>query len=117
MRKLLASIVKELQLLAHDKVGLLLLYLMPVVLVFIITVVQDSAFKLVNDNQLELSEFEINQGIKNVERNKLREKFKIIDQEEKTNVNDIQHLDKKKNIISTIFVILDILNSLSEFRF
>ncbi len=54
MRKLLASIVKELQLLAHDKVGLLLLYLMPVVLVFIITVVQDSAFKLVNDNQLEL---------------------------------------------------------------
>lgn len=54
MRKLFASIVKELQLLAHDKVGLLLLYLMPVVLVFIITVVQDSAFKLVNDNQLEL---------------------------------------------------------------
>lgn len=54
MRKLGASIAKELQLLAHDKVGLLLLYLMPVVLVFIITVVQDSAFKLVNDNQLEL---------------------------------------------------------------
>jgi ABC-2 type transport system permease protein len=54
MRKLLASIAKEIQLLAHDKVGLLLLYLMPVVLVFIITVVQDSAFKLVNDNQLEL---------------------------------------------------------------
>ncbi len=54
MRKLIASIAKELQLLAHDKVGLLLLYLMPVVLVFIITVVQDSAFKLVNDNQLEL---------------------------------------------------------------
>lgn len=54
MRRLFASITKELQLLAHDKVGLLLLYLMPVVLVFIITVVQDSAFKLVNDNQLEL---------------------------------------------------------------
>lgn len=54
MRKLLASIAKEFQMLAHDKVGLLLLYLMPVVLVFIITVVQDSAFKLVNDNQLEL---------------------------------------------------------------
>lgn len=54
MRKLIASIIKELQLLAHDKVGLLLLYLMPVVLVFIITVVQDSAFKLVNENQLEL---------------------------------------------------------------
>lgn len=54
MKKLSASIAKEAQLLLHDKVGLLLLYLMPVVLVFIITVVQDSAFKLVNDNQLEL---------------------------------------------------------------
>lgn len=54
MRKLGASILKELQLLIHDKVGLLLMYLMPIVLVFIITIVQDSAFKLVNDNKLEL---------------------------------------------------------------
>lgn len=54
MRKLGASIFKELQLLIHDKVGLLLMYLMPIVLVFIITIVQDSAFKLVNDNKLEL---------------------------------------------------------------
>ncbi len=54
MKKLIASIVKEIQLIIHDKVGLLLMFLMPVLLVFIITVVQDSAFKLVNDNKLEL---------------------------------------------------------------
>ncbi|MCO5258599.1 MAG: ABC transporter permease [Crocinitomicaceae bacterium] len=54
MRKLIASIKKEFQLLIHDKVGLLLMYAMPIVLVFIITLVQDSAFKIVNDNQLEI---------------------------------------------------------------
>ncbi|OFZ60386.1 MAG: ABC transporter [Bacteroidetes bacterium RIFCSPHIGHO2_02_FULL_44_7] len=54
MKKLGASIVKEFLLLINDKVGLLLMYLMPVLLVFIITLVQDSTFKLVNENRLEL---------------------------------------------------------------
>lgn len=54
MKKLGASIVKEFLLLINDKVGLLLMYLMPVLLVFIITLVQDSTFKLVNENKLEL---------------------------------------------------------------
>ena len=54
MRKLVASIQKELLLLINDKIGLLLMYFMPVLLVFIITLVQDSTFKLVNENKLEL---------------------------------------------------------------
>lgn len=54
MKKLIASIIKEVQLIIHDKVGLLLMYLMPILLVFIITIVQDSAFKLVKDNQLDI---------------------------------------------------------------
>lgn len=54
MKKLVASISKELQLLSHDKVGLLLMYAMPIILVFIISLVQDSAFKIVNDNQLKV---------------------------------------------------------------
>lgn len=54
MRRLKASIVKEVQLILHDKVGLLLMYLMPTLLVFIITVVQNSAFQLVSDNKLNI---------------------------------------------------------------
>ena len=54
MRKLGASIYKELLLLINDKVGLLLMFMMPILLVFIITIVQDSTFKLVNDNNIEL---------------------------------------------------------------
>src|SRR5690606_37270420 len=51
-KKLKASITKEILLVVHDKVGLLLMYLMPLLLVFIITIVQDSAFQIVNDNKL-----------------------------------------------------------------
>jgi ABC-2 type transport system permease protein len=54
MRKLLASIKKEALILLHDKVGLLLMYLMPILLVFIITIVQNSAFKLVSDNTIDI---------------------------------------------------------------
>ena len=38
----------------HDKTGLLLMFLMPVLLVFIITIIQDSAFKIVNENKISL---------------------------------------------------------------
>ncbi|MNU65103.1 ABC-2 family transporter protein [compost metagenome] len=52
MKKLRASVWKEILLVLHDKVGLLLMYLMPLLLVFIITIVQDSAFQIVNENKL-----------------------------------------------------------------
>lgn len=52
--KFAASILKEIQLLIHDKIGLLILYIMPILLVFIITIVQDSTFRLVNENQMDL---------------------------------------------------------------
>lgn len=54
MGKLIASIKKEFLILINDKVGLLLMYLMPILLVFIITLVQDSTFKLVNENTIEI---------------------------------------------------------------
>lgn len=54
MNRFIASILKEVQLLVHDRIGLLILYLMPMALVFVITIVQDSTFRLVNENKLEL---------------------------------------------------------------
>ena len=54
MERFKASLLKEILLLLHDKVGLLLMYLMPMLLVFIITIVQDSAFRLVNENRLDI---------------------------------------------------------------
>ncbi len=54
MHKLWYSLRKEMQLLLSDKVGLSLLFGMPILLVFIITIVQDSAYKIVNENKISI---------------------------------------------------------------
>ncbi len=54
MKKLKVGIYKELLLLVNDKVGLSMMILLPVLLVVIITSIQNSAFNIVNNNQIEL---------------------------------------------------------------
>lgn len=54
MYRLRISIKKELILLINDKVGLALMFGLPLLLVFIITIIQDSAFKIVNNNQISM---------------------------------------------------------------
>lgn len=54
MNKLWASLRKEYLLLLSDRIGLLLIFILPVFLVFVITLVQDSAFRLVNENRMEV---------------------------------------------------------------
>lgn len=54
MFKFFSSLRKEYLLLINDKVGLALMFLMPLLLVFIITIIQDSAYKMVNENQIPL---------------------------------------------------------------
>lgn len=57
-----ASIIKEFRLLLRDRVGLALMFLMPVVLVVTITSVQNSAFDLVNNNKMTLLLFNKDSG-------------------------------------------------------
>ncbi len=47
--KLTASVRKEYLLLVRDKMGLSILFLMPMVLIFVMTLIQDSAFKTLNE--------------------------------------------------------------------
>ena len=54
MFKIFSSLRKEVLLLINDKVGLTLMFLMPLMLVFIITIIQDSVYKVVNENQIPL---------------------------------------------------------------
>ena len=55
MFKFRACILKEFRLLIRDKVGLALMFIMPVVLVIIMTAVQNSTYVLVNDNKISLA--------------------------------------------------------------
>lgn len=47
--KLKAAITKEILLLIRDRVGLAILFIMPMVLIFVMTLIQDSAFKTLNE--------------------------------------------------------------------
>jgi ABC-2 type transport system permease protein len=54
MNKLLACIKKEILLLVRDRVGMLILFLMPMVLIFVMTLIQDSAFKSINEKGIPI---------------------------------------------------------------
>ncbi len=52
--KLFASIKKETIILLRDKIGLSILFIMPMVLVLVMTLVQDSAFKSINERGIPI---------------------------------------------------------------
>lgn len=54
MKKIIVGIKKELLLLINDKVGLTMMFFLPMVLVIVITSIQNSALNIVNNNQVEL---------------------------------------------------------------
>lgn len=54
MFKLWATIIKDLQILTRDRVGLIVMFAMPIVLAIVITATQNSTFELVNKNKVPL---------------------------------------------------------------
>src|ERR1700743_1832604 len=54
MYKLWATIKKDISVLLRDKVGLTLMFTMPIVLAIVITKIQNSTFELVNNNKVPL---------------------------------------------------------------
>ena len=54
MNKLFATIYKELLLISRDRSGLLVLFVMPAVLVLIITLVQENALKTVGESNIKI---------------------------------------------------------------
>ncbi|MBS1753723.1 MAG: ABC transporter permease [Ferruginibacter sp.] len=54
LNKLLATVKKEALLLLRDKVGLAVLFVMPVALILVMTLIQDSAFKSINEKGIPI---------------------------------------------------------------
>jgi len=54
MYKLWATILKDIRVLIRDKVGLILMFGMPIMLVLVVTAIQNSTFELVNKNKIPL---------------------------------------------------------------
>ncbi len=55
MRKLLTSIMKEIIILSRDLGGLLIIFLMPMVLVFVMALIQDSTFRKMDETRLAVA--------------------------------------------------------------
>ncbi len=62
MFRLWSTIIKDLRILFRDKVGLILMFLMPVVLAVVITSVQNGTFEMVNNNKVPLLIYNQDQG-------------------------------------------------------
>jgi ABC-2 type transport system permease protein len=54
MHILKATIIKDLKILLRDRVGLFMMFFMPILLVIVITSVQNSTFELINNNKISL---------------------------------------------------------------
>jgi ABC-2 type transport system permease protein len=54
MLKLKATIIKDIRILLRDKVGISLMFIMPIILVVVVTSIQNSTFQLVNKNKLSI---------------------------------------------------------------
>ncbi len=54
MYKLRATITKDIRILFRDKMGVLFMFIMPIILAIVITAIQNSTFELVNDNKVSL---------------------------------------------------------------
>jgi ABC-2 type transport system permease protein len=54
MFKLKSTIIKDIRILLRDKVGISLMFVMPIILVVVVTSIQNSTFQLVNKNRLPI---------------------------------------------------------------
>ena len=54
MHKLVAVIKKEYLILLMDRIGLSILFVMPIILIFVMTLIQDSAFKTINEKGIPI---------------------------------------------------------------
>jgi ABC-2 type transport system permease protein len=63
MNILKATIIKDLKILLRDRIGLSVMFFMPILLVIVITSVQNSTFELVNNNKISLLVYNKDQGI------------------------------------------------------
>src|SRR6202000_2080064 len=62
MYKLWATISKDVRVLLRDKIGLIFMFGMPILLVLIVTSIQNSTFELVNKNKVSLLIFNRDTG-------------------------------------------------------
>lgn len=116
MFKLWATLVKDFRILTRDRVGLTLMFVMPIILVIVITSIQSSTFELVNDNKVPLILSNKDNGKASQElivAIKEMGMFEISETKEDFNEKEIADFMHKKDALIAIIIPKDFSNKIS----
>ncbi|PKP43802.1 MAG: ABC transporter permease [Bacteroidetes bacterium HGW-Bacteroidetes-12] len=107
MYKLWACIIKDTKLITRDWVGLSLMFIMPILLVIVITALQAGTFKLVNENKVPLLIYNNDNKEISIQLENTLEKigiFRIIELDKKTSKETIA--DKMKETEALVAIVI-----------
>ena len=106
MYKFFISLKKEVLLFWNDKVGMLLMFVLPVLLVFIITIIQDSAFKIIDNKQIKLLIVNDDKGTMGSELSNELSKTGMFDVIAGTHLsaNDVMEQIQDKNALTGLYI-------------
>ncbi|PIQ15004.1 MAG: ABC transporter permease [Flavobacteriales bacterium CG18_big_fil_WC_8_21_14_2_50_32_9] len=107
MYKLWACIIKDIKLITRDWVGLSLMFIMPILLVIVITALQAGTFELVNENKVPLLIQNNDNDLISLELENTLEKigiFRIIELDKKTSKETIAEKMKETEALVAILI-------------
>jgi ABC-2 type transport system permease protein len=116
MFKLWATIVKDFHVLTRDWVGLTLMFVMPILLVVVITSIQVSTFELVNENKVSLLVCNKDQGQSSAQLIQAIEKigmFKLSEISETLNESQVKDMMHEKEALISIIIPKDFSHKIS----
>lgn len=116
MFKFWIAIKKEFFLLIHDKAGLALMFAMPLLLVYIITIVQDSAFQIVNENKISMLVVNKDQGVEGEKLIKLMQESGLFNLKEDKSVSkeSIKQTMQKEDYLTSLWITEDFSEKITQ---
>ena len=107
MFKLWTATKKEFQLLLHDKAGLIVMFGMPLLLIYVITIVQDAAFRIVNENKISLLVVNRDQGNQGEQLVKLLEESGLFQLGQDAQVTDLNQAMQEQDYLTGLTIEAD----------
>lgn len=104
MFKLWVAIKKEFQILMYDKAGLAVMFGMPLLLVYVITIIQDSAFKIVNENKISILVVNKDKGEEGQKLVNLMQTSGLFDLSQKDSVKDVKLTMKEEDYLTSLVI-------------
>lgn len=114
MFKLWVAIKKEFRILMYDKAGLAVMFGMPLLLVYVITIIQDSAFKIVNENSISILIVNKDKGAEGQKLVDLMESSGLFELSQKDSVRNVKLTMQKEDYLTSLVIADNFTEKLTE---